>query len=72
MEQIGAIWTPALNKKTLDGLDLSHLLVISSDRDPEQKKQVSVKAVADAIKGGARKQTTSWLFGCIIRVELPP
>lgn len=68
VETAGAQWQPTLSPKNLNGVDLSRLLIITSD--PEVKKQISTKAVATALENGALKQTTSWLFGCIMKQKI--
>ena len=68
VEQGGGVWMPTLTPKALGGVDLSRMLVITSD--PEVKKQVSLKAVENVLKKGAKKNTTSWLFGCIMRQRI--
>ena len=65
VEQAGGAWTSTLSQKVLGELDLSRLIVITSD--PETKQQVSAKLVKEALNSGAKKLTTSSLFGCIMR-----
>jgi hypothetical protein len=61
---------PTLTEKSVATLDKTKLLIITSD--PEPKKQASTKAIDFAVKSGATKKTTSWLFTCIMKqtVEL--
>jgi hypothetical protein len=68
VEVAGGFWLPSLTAKTLVDVDLSRLLVITSD--PEVKKQVSTKSVADALRSGAKKQTTKWLFDILMKQKL--
>ena len=68
VEQGGGVWAPSLTPKALTGVDLSRMLVITSD--PEAKKQTAAKAVESVLKKGARKNTTTWLFGCIMKQRI--
>ena len=55
VEAAGGIWMEKIpNNITVP------LLIITSN--PEQKKQVSPKAVQHALRQGAEKRTTKWLF----------
>ena len=65
VEAAGGSWLSSWTKK---GLDFSKLLIITSD--PEESKQVSVKAVCGALENGAAKRTTSWLFDTLMKQEL--
>jgi hypothetical protein len=59
-----------------DGIWLRSLTTKSSNRklvitgDPETKKQVSNKNVVAALKSGAVKKTTTWLFHAIMTQQL--
>ena len=61
VEAAGGSWTPSLSKIRKE---TARLLVITSD--PEVKKQVSASEVAVALRNGAQKRTTSWLFHAIM------
>ena len=68
VEHAGGIWTPVLSQKALADVDVSKILVITSD--PEVKRQISVKAVQNVLEKGAKKNTTSWLFGCLMKQKI--
>jgi hypothetical protein len=65
VEAAGGSWLSSFTKK---GPDFSKILIITSD--PEESKQVSVKAVSEALENGAAKRTTSWLFDTLMKQEL--
>lgn len=64
----GGTWLASLSAATIKDIDASRILLITSD--PEQKKQVSPKPVANALRNGAAKCTTSFLFHAIMLQEL--
>jgi hypothetical protein len=64
VEAAGASW---LTSPASRGLVHSKILIITSD--PETKKQLSPKPVATALKNGATKRTTTWLFNAIMAQE---
>lgn len=70
VEGAGATWLPTLSPKMMEqhGVDASKVLIITSD--PETKKEVGPKAVADALNSGAEKQTIAWLFKCIMTQKI--
>jgi len=68
IEAAGGKWLPSLSASSMKGLDISHLMVITSD--PETKKQTSLKAVASALANGAAKLTTSQLFHAFMTQKL--
>jgi hypothetical protein len=63
VEAADGIWLRSLSLKASN-----RTLVITSD--PETKKQISNKSVVAALKSGAVKKTTTWLFHAIMRQQL--
>jgi hypothetical protein len=68
VEAAGGTWLASLSASGTKGVSVSRLLVVTGD--PESKKQLSVKLVASALRSGAVKQTTSWLFHAIMTQHL--
>lgn len=68
VEHAGGVWTPSLSQKKLADVDLSKIVIITSD--PEVQKQASVKPVKNVLDKGAKKATTSWLFDTLMRQEV--
>lgn len=68
VEAAGGKWLPLLSTANLKGLDISRLILITSD--PETKKQTSPKAVASALANGATKLTTSQFFHAFMTQKL--
>lgn len=68
VEAAGGTWLSSLNPSGMKDVDASRLLMVTGD--PETKKQLSPKPVASALRSGAVKQTTSWLFHAIMTQHL--
>lgn len=67
VEAAGGTWLSSLTSPSKDGKNSTIIIVTS---DPEPKKQVSSKDVTAALKGGAAKKTTSWLFRATMTQQL--
>jgi hypothetical protein len=65
VEAAGGTWLSSLSKSNAEG---DKVLLVTSD--PETKKQLSEKAVSIALKNGAIKRTTAWLFRATMTQEL--
>jgi hypothetical protein len=68
VEAAGGTWLSSLNSSYMKDVDVSRLLVVTGD--PDTKKQLSPKPVASALRDGAVKQTTSWLFHAVMTQHL--
>lgn len=66
VEAAGGIWLSGPSK--LRGLQGNDALIITSD--PVDKRQLTPRDVAKAIKEGVRHFTTSWFFQCIVTQEV--
>lgn len=65
VEAAGASWLKSLPAR---GLDYGKVVIITSD--PETKEQASMKSVAHAVKNGATKKKTTWLFHAMMTQEV--
>lgn len=68
VEQAGGTWQSGISQKALADVEFSRFLIITSD--PETKQQSSTQSLKNAVRGGASKQTTGWLFSCILKQEI--
>lgn len=67
VEAAGGKWLASLSSKS-SVVSSKNTIIVTSD--PESKKQISSKDVIAALKSGAHKKTTAWLFHAMMTQEL--